>query len=457
MENTQSVSRGALSALMLALFLAALDSTIVTTALPVIATHFHARDNLPWIVSVFLLTSTLVLPLYGKLGDVWGRRNALLVSQGLFTLGTILCAFSPTFWALVAFRGLQGLGAGGLLVLAFAGVGDIVPLRERGKYQGLFAGTFGLASIAGPLLGGSIVSFLGWRYVFFVTVPVSAIAGYQALRYLPAPKERLSAAHLDILGSLYLVLALLALFVAPQVTGMPSLLVWGAAALLFYLLARHEHPHKVLPGALFRSRTFTVSALASVVVGFVFLGTLSYIPTWLQLVQGYSPVVSGILLLPMLVALGGASVLGGRWTSKHQRYKALPFTGIPLASLGLLLLAQVTTPQAMDYFWAGTVCLGAGLGLTLQVLVLSAQIASPREHLGVATSTIALFRTYGGTLGTLILGFFYSAEVQVHGVLRGIPLFFHGTMFLAGILLLVLVYPLILWMEEMPKASETNS
>ncbi|WP_414039480.1 MFS transporter [Acidithiobacillus sp. M4-SHS-6] len=435
-----------LTALLLAVFLGAIDSTIVSTALPVLARQFHDTRELPWIMSGFLLSSTLVMPVYGKLGDTQGRRSALLIAQCIFTLGTLLCALSPGFIWLVLFRTLQGAGAGGLLVVAMAAIGDIIPLSLRGKYQGLFGLVFAVALTLGPLAGGLLVS-MNWRMVFLATIPVSILAGWFAIRYLPNPA---TPQKWDFRGTALLLALLTGLFLLPHLPLVGNVLVGGVCLVLAVVFAATLENQSIIPRNLFHSRTFVVSAASSLLLGGILMGTLSYIPVWLQDAQGIKPTPSGLMLLPMLAAMMTSSVLGGWWSSRKQRYKILPLMGLPITSSGLITVSLTSTdPHIWIYgFYSGTILIGMGMGLTLQTLILAAQLSAPREHLGTATSTISLVRNYGGAISVTLLGMLFTKAVASQGIVYGVSCFIHDALLMSGIALFFLT-PGMFILEEM--------
>lgn len=400
-------------AVLSAIFLAALDQTVVATALPMIALDLHGLPHLPWVVTGYLLTSTVCLPLYGKLGDQVGRKRILLIAISLFLLGSMLCGLAWNMNSLILFRSLQGLGGGGILVTAIASISDFIPLEQRGKYQGLVGATFGLATLVGPFLGGLVVETVGWRWIFYLNVPFGLFSlGVVRSAF---PRRAHAAPAFDYAGAIALVLGLTALVLlaerALRMFLQAALLVTLLGSLWVLLRVSPRHPDPLLPIRFFRHRTFSASVLVSLFVGAAMLGSISFLPTYYQEVRGLTPTVSGLEMLYLLVGMLATSVLIGRWISRYQRFRHFPLIGTLLTALALGRLSQmgVTTP-----FWqidVALVLLGIGLGSTMQVMVLSAQWALPHRHLGVATSTVSLFRSMGGTLGVAGFGAVFSRFV----------------------------------------------
>jgi EmrB/QacA subfamily drug resistance transporter len=410
------------AALMLAILLAALDQTIVSTALPTIVGDLGGLNHLSWVVTAYMLATTASTPLWGKLGDQYGRKRLFQAAIVIFLIGSGLCGLSQTLLELIVFRALQGLGGGGLMVLAQAIVGDVVPPRERGRYQGAFGAVFGVASVAGPLLGGFFVDNLTWRWVFYVNLPLGVLALVVIAFALPATSTRESH-RIDYLGTLLLagsatcVVLLTSWGGTTYAWNSPVIIALGigavALAVAWWQSARRA-AEPVLPLRLFRNPVFSVSSAIGFTAGFAMFGALAFLPIYLQVVRGVSPTISGVYLLPMVLGLLITSIASGQIISRWGRYKVFPIVGSALLTLGLFLLSRLsgTTPSLeMDvYFFV----LGAGLGLILQVLVIAVQNSADYADLGAATSGVTFFRTIGGSFGVAIFGSVFSNQLASH-------------------------------------------
>ena len=403
----------AFSGLLMAMLLAALDSTIVSTALPTIVGQLGGLERLAWVVTAYLLAQTVVTPVYGKLGDLYGRRVVMQSAIVLFLLGSALCGVSRNMTQLVLFRGIQGLGGGGLIVTTMAIVGDLVSPRERGRYQGYFGAVFGLASIAGPLLGGFFTTHLTWRWIFFINLPL----GIAALAVLAAtlPKETPRRAHaIDYAGATLLALVLAGLTLLPEARGTRALLmlVGALVALAAFLWVERRAKEPVLPLHLFRGRTFLVTSTVGLIVGFALFGSVTYFPVYLQVVKGESPTASGLQMLPMMGGMLIASIISGTLISKTGRYKAFPLVGTLAMTVGLFLVSRLDASSSTLGASALMMLLGVGLGLVMQVLVIAVQNDVDPKDLGVATSGATMFRLIGGSLGTAALGALFAAGLS---------------------------------------------
>ncbi|MEU6081028.1 DHA2 family efflux MFS transporter permease subunit [Streptomyces sp. NPDC047108] len=409
----------AISALLLGLLLAALDQTIVSTALPTIVSDLGGLNHISWVVTAYLLASTAGTPLWGKLGDQYGRKRLYQAAIAIFLVGSALCGLAQSMAELIAFRALQGLGGGGLIVLSMAIVGDIVPPRERGRYQGLFGTVFGASSVLGPLLGGLFTQHLSWRWVFYINLPIGVVALLVIASFLHIPARR-TRHTIDYAGTFLVASAATCLVLMASLGG--STWAWGSwqiiglgvlgVVLIGALLAVERRAvEPVLPLGLFRIRTFTLCAVISFVIGFAMFGAMTYLPTFLQVVQGVSPTLSGVHMLPLVAGLLVASTGSGQLVSRTGRWKIFPVTGTAVTTVGLLLLHQLDMSSSTALTSLYFAVFGFGLGLVMQVLILAAQNSVRYEDLGVATSGATFFRSIGAAFGVAIFGTIFTGRL----------------------------------------------
>jgi len=430
-----------LVALMLAMLLAALDQTVVATALPRIATDLHGLDKLSWVATAYLLTSAISTPLYGKIGDQFGRKKIFQFAIILFLIGSALCGQARNMDELVAFRALQGIGAGGLMSLSMTIVGDIVPPRQRGKYLGYFGGVFALASVAGPLLGGFFTDSLTWRWVFYINLPLGALALWAVATRLHLPVKK-GDHKIDYMGAALLSATFVPIILATVWGGITypwhSATILGLfgggvfAGILFALWERRKPAAEaMLPLHLFKNRIFTVSMILSLLAGVALFASILFIPEYQQIVRGYSAVKSGLLLLPLVVGMLGALIVSGRLITRWGRYKMFPIIGTLIAAFGVWLFSglSLTTSQLTLSVWM--VIVGIGVGSFLQVMTLAVQNSVSRSELGVATGSATFFRSIGSSLGGAVFGAILINRLTAH-LKQLLPAFSHQSTVLAN-------------------------
>jgi EmrB/QacA subfamily drug resistance transporter len=405
-----------LSGLILGMFLAALDQTVVSTAIRTIGDDLNGLSAQAWVTTAFLITSTITTPLYGKLSDIYGRKPLFLMAISIFVLGSALCGLSTSMYMLAGFRAFQGIGAGGLFTLALAIVGDIIPPRERARYQGYFMAVFATSSVLGPVVGGffagtpSIFGISGWRYIFYINVPIGIIALFVVSRVLHVEHNKREH-RIDWLGAFALVVGVVPLLIVAEQgrtwgwasAGSFLCYVIGAAGLAWFVwVERQMGDEALLPLRLFRNSVFRIGSSQSLVIGIGMFGGLMSIPLYLQIVKGASPTKAGLLVLPLVAGIMVASMVAGQGTSRTGRYKIFPVVGSALLVVGMVLLSRVgwdTPLWQTDLYMA---VFGAGLGLNMQTIVLAMQNAVAPQDMGVATASTTFFRQMGGTLGTAV-------------------------------------------------------
>jgi len=407
------------SGLLAGMFLAALDQSIVGTAMKTIVTDLGGADKVMWTVAAYLITSTVSTPLYGKLSDQYGRRPVFQFVIAVFLLGSVLGGLSTNMTMLVVARAIQGLGGGGLLSLAFTIIGDLVSPRERGRYSGYFGAVFATSSVAGPLLGGLLTDHLSWHWVFFVNIPIGVVAWFIVARNLRLPHTP-TKHRIDYLGAALLVSGVSTLLFTMEWGGKPGW-AWGsgrvlgvAAAGVVLLVAfgwvEHRAAEPILPLRLFRNRTFTLANASTFAVGAGMFGAILYVPLYLQFVHGFSATAAGLLMVPLMAGIVSASVGSGRMISRTGRFRIYPIIGSMVTAVGLGLLSTLRpgTPILVLDVFMGIV--GIGIGLTIQTLVLAVQNDADPGELGVATGSVTFFRSLGGAFGTALFGAIVNAR-----------------------------------------------
>jgi EmrB/QacA subfamily drug resistance transporter len=409
-----------LGALFFALLLAALDQTIVSTALPTIVGELGGLTHLSWVVTAYLLTSTVAGPFYGKLGDIYGRKIILQSAIVVFLIGSALCGVAQNMIELIAFRALQGIGGGGLIVTIIAVIGDLIAPRERGRYQGLFGAAFGLATIVGPLLGGFFVDHLTWRWIFYINLPTGLLALLVIAVALPAPGTRRRHA-IDYGGGAMLTIALTATILFTSLGGISF--TWTSPVILtligvsvistaLFVAAEWHAREPLLPMSLFRNRNFVVASSVGLIIGLSLFGAVTFLPIYLQVAKGVSPSASGLMLMPMMFGMLITSILSGRVISAWGRYKFFPVAGTAIMTFGLFMLSRLSLDSyqwqtSLDALW-----LGLGMGMVMQVLILAVQNSIEYKYLGVATSGAMLFRSVGGALGVALFGAIFAGGLH---------------------------------------------
>jgi len=408
------------SALLAGMMLSSLDQTIVSTAMPTIVGQLGGVEHQMWITTAYLLATTIVMPIYGKFGDVLGRRNLFLMAIALFTLASVGCAFAGDFWTFVIFRAMQGLGGGGLMILSQAIIADIVPASERGKYMGPMGAVFGISAVAGPLLGGYFVDHLTWQWAFYINIPIGIIAFFIGVFALQLPTHK-ATKRIDWLGVLFLSAATTCLIMFTDFGGNAnhgwdavSTWMWGAGlviavAIFVFVESRAEDP--IIPLSLFRNKLFIITAAIGFTLGIAMFAALGFMPTFLQMASGTSAAESGLLMIPMMAGLMLTSIVSGLWVAKSGKYKMYPIIGIILAIAALFAMTTLSAETPIWLICAYLALFGAGLGFVMQIIVLVAQNSVPADTVGTATSTNNYFREVGASLGTAVFGAYFTARL----------------------------------------------
>ncbi|WP_051839211.1 MDR family MFS transporter [Streptomyces sp. NRRL F-5126] len=412
-----------LSGLMMGMFLAALDQTVVSTAIYKIGESLNGLTAQAWVTTAFLITSTIATPLYGKLSDQYGRKPFFIFAISVFVLGSALCTFSTSIYMLAAFRAFQGIGAGGLMSLALTIIGDIIPPRERAKYQGYFMAVFGTSSVLGPVIGGAlagadtVAGIDGWRWIFLINVPIGIATLVVVTKVLHLDHVRRDH-RIDYPGAISLMVGLVPLLIVAEQgrtwgwssTGSLSCyLIGGVGIVAFMLSERRAGDDALLPLRLFRNRMFALGTAQSFIIGIGMFGGITLIPLYLQLVKGNSPTKAGLLTLPLVLGIMLLSLVSGQITSRTGKYRIFPIIGCFLLVVGMLMLWRMTADSGLVYIDASMFVVGAGLGLNMQTIVLAMQNAVPPRDIGVATSSTTFFRQMGGTVGVAVfLSIVYS-------------------------------------------------
>ncbi|HWB38842.1 MAG TPA: MDR family MFS transporter [Candidatus Saccharimonadales bacterium] len=417
-----------ITALMLAMLLAALDQTIVSTALPKIASDLKGLSKYSWVATSYLLTSAVATPLYGKISDMFGRKKIFQSAIIIFLVGSALCGLSQSMNQLIVFRGLQGIGAGGLMTLVFAIIGDIVPPRQRGRYQGYFGAVFATSSVIGPLLGGFFTDHLSWRWVFYINLPIGllALSAIAARLHLPVHK---SPHKVDYAGAALMATSVVSLLLGTVWGGVDYpwmswqiLSLFGATVIsaLLFIWRETKAAEPILPLRLFKNEIFSVTTLLSMVIGLVMFGALIFLPQYQQIVRGDSATKSGLMLLPLIVGMMTASLTSGRLISKIGRYRKFPIVGSIFVVISFWLFSHITATTPRWELGVWMLLLGAGIGQVMPVLTLAVQNAVDRKDLGTATSSVVFFRTIGSAMGAAVFGAILLNRLSLH-IRQSIP------------------------------------
>jgi EmrB/QacA subfamily drug resistance transporter len=452
------------AAIMLGMLLAALDQTIVSTALPTIVTDLGGANHLSWVVTSYLLAETIMTVLIGKFGDLFGRKKAFLASVALFLVGSFFSGWANSMIWLIAFRAVQGLGAGGLMVTSSAVIADVVPLRERGKYQGAIGAMFGVATVGGPLLGGLFVDHLSWRWAFYVNIPLGVLVIVIAAAALPSVRSTLKP-RIDYLGILFIALAATGLTLVTSwggtqyPWGSPTIIVMAVGSIVLlglFVLTEIRAAEPMLPMRLFRGRVFTVASILSFIVGFAMLGGITYLPTYLQRVQGASATESGLRMLPLVVGLLVTAIISGNVISRTGRYKIFPVVGSLVLSLGLFLLSTLDANTGFLVTSGYMIVLGLGLGCCMQVPTIVVQNTSDYEDLGVATSGVSFLRTLGSSFGVAVFGTIFANHLPARPTTESYVDAIH-LMFLVAAPIGILSFVVALFLKEVPLRDATKA
>lgn len=423
-EHQEGINKRALIAvfagLMLAMFVSSLDQTIVSTALPTIVGELGGVDHMLWVTTAYVLASTCMMPIYGKLGDLIGRKPLFIAALALFTVGSLICGIGDSMFTLIAGRAVQGLGGGGLMILSQAIIADVVPVRQRGKYMGVMGAVFAVSMIVGPLLGGWFTEVAGWRYIFWFNVPIAIVAIALAAAFLPKAKRSAQSFKLDILGTALLIGGTVCLVLFTTVGGGSA--GWGSfeaialgvacvVCFVLFVVAERHAQEPIMPLSLFKNRNFIVASLAGLLIMVAMMGTISYLPTYMQIVNGASATESGYMMLPTMVGMMIMSTVSGFLASKTGRYKWMPVASCLVAAVALVLMSTIAVETSTIMMFVYLFILGFGMGLGQQILVLIVQNEFPHAMVGTATSSNNYIREVGATLGSSVIGALFTSRL----------------------------------------------
>jgi EmrB/QacA subfamily drug resistance transporter len=409
-----------LFAVLLGLFLGALDQTIVGPALPTIVTQLSGNDYYVWAITIYLLTSTISVPFWGKLSDIYGRKPIFMIGIVIFLIGSALSGLSQNMGMLILFRGIQGIGAGSLFPVALAVIGDLFTPQERGKYQGLFGAVFGIAFVVGPLIGGFLTENVGWHWIFYVNIPIGIVSLIVIQRLLPTVKTASATRNFDLIGGAIFTVAMVFLLVGltnkqfgewtdPTVGGF---ILVGLIGTVLFIVAESRAKEPIVPLDLWRNRTYSASMVSTFFAAFAFFGAIVFLPRWFQVVESFSPTNSGLAALPLMVGLIASSIGSGFLVSRTGRYKWLLVGAIALMGFATLLMTQLTKDTPVPVVWLWMFIAGLGVGPTFSVFTIVIQNAVPFRQLGVATSNLTFFRQIGGTIALAFVGTIFGTTFQ---------------------------------------------
>jgi EmrB/QacA subfamily drug resistance transporter len=405
-----------------------LDQTIVGPALPTIVTQLSGNDYYVWAVTIYLLTSTISVPFWGKLSDIYGRKPIFMIGIVIFLIGSALSGLSQNMAMLILFRGIQGIGAGSLFPVALAVIGDLFTPKERGKYQGLFGAVFGIAFVAGPLIGGFLTENVGWHWIFYVNIPIGIVALIVIQRLLPTVKTPSATRNFDLIGGTIFTIAMVFLLVGLTNKGLPNpithlpndwtvatvggFILIGLIGTLVFIVAESRAKEPIIPLELWKGRTYSATMVAVFFAAFAFFGAIVFLPRWFQVVEGFSPTYSGLAALPMMIGLIFSSIVSGLIVSRTGRYKWLIVGSVAVMGVGVLLMTQLTKDTPVAIVWLWMFIAGMGVGPTFSVPTIVIQNAVPFRQLGVATSNLTFFRQIGGTISLAFVGTIFATSFQ---------------------------------------------
>lgn len=407
--------------LMITMLLASLDQMIFSTALPTIVGELNGVNHMVWVTTAYILASTIMMPVYGKLGDLIGRKGLFIGAISIFIVGSVIGGLSHDMTTLIAGRAVQGLGGGGLILLSQAIIADVVPARQRGRYMGAMGGVFALASVAGPLLGGWFTEGIGWRWAFWINVPLGLLAIASASAFLHLPKPKLGKPSIDYPGMILVATSATCLILFTTWGGntydwdsavIIGLIIGSIVSAIAFVMVERRATEPVIPMHLFSERNFVLTTTAGLIIGIAMFGALAYLPTYIQMVTGKNATEAGLMMIPMMAGLLVSSIGSGQIVSKTGRYKAFPIVGTSIVAVSLVLLSRLTPSTSLVVFGIYIAIMGVGLGLVMQILILIVQNTFPAAEVGTATASNNFFRQIGASLGSAIVGSLFASRLS---------------------------------------------